>query len=373
MNRRLSVLFLLLLVVGIIGGCGNSEKKEISLALTAPMSGDYAEYGTSFKNAIDLAVDKVNAEGGINGKKLNLVVGDSKADPKEAANIAQKFVADSSIMAVIGDFTSTAAFAGSPIYQKNGLVQLSPTSSHPDFTKGGNFIFRNIATQADEGPVVAKYAVNDLHKKKAAVIYINNDWGVVAKDNFIKGVKEAGGEVVDVEDYLPEQGKDFSAILTKIREANPDVLYLGCMYTDGALIAQQTRKMNFNIDLIGTASLYSDELLKLGGSAVEGFHMTCSFFPGDPRPEVQEFVKSYNEKYGKNPTMFAAQAYDAANMIIQALKDGATDRKSLRDKLAAIQNFPGVTGVTSFDENRNVKKEISKLVIRNGHYEPFTE
>lgn len=369
--KKMALLIMLLIVVGLFSGCGNSQSKDIALGLTAPMTGDYAEYGNVFKNAIELAIEKANTEGGINGKKVKLVVGDSKADPKEAANIAQKFVADTSIQAVIGDFTSTAAFAGSPIYQKNGLVQLSPTSSHPDFTKGGNFIFRNISTQADEGPVVAKYAVNDLHKKKIAVIYINNDWGVVAKDNFIKGVQEAGGEIVDVEAYLPEQGKDFSAIITKIREKNPDMLYLGCMYTDAALIAQQTRKANFNIDLIATASVYSDELLKLGGSAVEGFHMTCSFYPGDTRPEVQDFVKRYTEKYGKNPTMFAAQAYDAANMVIKALKDGATDRKSLRDKLAAIKDFPGVTGVTSFDENRNVKKEISKLVITNGKYVPF--
>ena len=378
MMKRLSMVFCLLLFagLGVLSGCGSgasSSGKEISLGLTAPMTGDYAEYGEVFKNGIELAMDKVNAEGGINGKQLKLVVGDSKADPKEAANIAQKFAADKSILAVIGDFTSTAALAGSPIYQKNSLVQLSPTSSHPDFTKGGTYIFRNISTQEDEGPTVARYAVNDLHKKKIAVIYINNDWGVVAKDNFIKGVKDAGGEIVDVEEYLPEQGKDFSAIITKIRDKNPDMLYLGCMYTDAALIAQQTRKLNFNVDLIGTGSLYSDELLKLGGAAVEGFHLTCSFFPGDPRPEVQEFVKRYKEKYGKSPSMFAAQAFDAANMIIQALKDGATDRKSLRDKLAAIRDFPGVTGLTSFDENRNVKKEISKLYVKDGAFEPFKD
>ena len=145
MKKKMSLLLTLMLIMGLLSGCGNSgsQSKEISLGLTAPMTGDYAEYGNAFKNAIELAIEKANAEGGINGKKLKLVVGDSKADPKEAANIAQKFAADSSIQAVIGDFTSTAAFAGSPIYQKNGLVQLSPTSSHPDFTKGGNFIFRN--------------------------------------------------------------------------------------------------------------------------------------------------------------------------------------------------------------------------------------
>ena len=367
----LAIAVMLTFVVGCGGGNQSSAPKEIALGLTAPMTGDYAEYGTVFKNAAELAIEKVNAQGGINGKKLKLVVGDSKADPKEAANIAQKFVSDSSIMAVIGDFTSTAALAGAPIYQKGSLVQLSPTSSHPDFTKQGTFIFRNIASQAVEGPALADYTVKDLGKKKVAVVYIKNDWGLVAQEHFIKQAKADGAEIVAVEPYLPEQGKDFSAIITKIKEQNPDMIYMGMMYTDGALFAQQVRKANFNVTLCGTGALYSSELLKLGGPAVEGLYLTVSFFPEDPNPNVQEFVKSYEAKYGKLPTQFAAQAYDAANLIIEALKQGATDRKTLRDKLAAIKDFPGVTGKTTFDENRDVNKTLSRLVIKDGKYIPY--
>lgn len=375
MNKKLVAICTVFMFMLLMAGCGSSsttsQSKEIVIGLTAPMTGDSAEYGLVFKNAVDLAIEKVNNKGGINGKMLKLTVGDSKAEAKEAANIAQKFVSDNSIQAVIGDFTSTAALAGAPIYQKGGLVQLSPTSSHPDFTKTGTYMFRNIATQEVEGPILAEYAVNNLHKKKIAIIYINNDWGVVAKDNFMKKAQQLEAEIVAVEPYLPEQGKDFSAIITKISEKNPDLLFLGCMYTDGALIAQQARKANFMVDLMGTGSLYSEELIKLGGSAVEGLSVTCSFYPGENRPEVQDFVKSYQEKYGKMPTMFAAQAYDAANMIIEAIKQGGTDRKSLRDKLAVLKDFPGVTGLTSFDENRNVNKALSKLVIKGGKYVPY--
>ena len=181
-----------------------------------------------------------------------------------------------------------------------------------------------------------------------------------------------GGDVLTVEPYLPDQGKDYSAIITKIKETNPDIIYLGMMYTDGALFAQQARKANLNATLIGTSALYSDELIKMGGTAVEGLYLTCSFYPNDPRPEVQDFVKSYEQKYGKLPTMFAAQAYDATNIIIQALKNGATDRKSLRDKLAETKDFPGVTGITSFDENRNADKGLTKLLIKDGKYAPYT-
>lgn len=365
-----AISLILVFVVG-CGGAQTTAPKEITLGLTAPMTGDYAEYGNVFKNAAELAIEKVNAQGGVNGKKLKLVVGDSKADPKEAANIAQKFVSDANVMAVIGDFTSTAALAGAPIYQKGGLVQLSPTSSHPDFTKQGTFMFRNIATQEVEGAILGDYAVNDLKKKNIAIVYIKNDWGIVAHENFMKKAKALGANIVAVEPYLPEQGKDYSAIITKIKDKNPDMIYLGMMYTDAALFAQQVKKANFDAPMIGTGSLYSDELLKLGGSAVEGLYVTCSFYPADPRAEVQDFVKAYQTKYGKMPTMFAAQAYDAANMIIEAIKQGGNDRKTLRDKLAAIKDFPGVTGKTSFNENRDVDKSLMKLVIKDGKYIPF--
>lgn len=375
LTKKMAILLIFLLAI-VAAGCGGgspSASQEISLGLTAPMTGDYAEYGTVFKNAAELAIEKVNAKGGVNGKKLKLVVGDSKADPKEAANIAQKFVSDSNIMAVIGDFTSTAALAGAPIYQKSGLVQLSPTSSHPDFTKQGNYIFRNIASQAVEGPALADYVVKDLNKKKVAIVYIKNDWGIVAHEFFMKKAKELGADIVAVEPYLPEQGKDFSAIITKIKEQKPDLIYLGMMYTDGALFAQQVKKADLNVTLAGTGALYSSELLKLGGAAVEGLYLTVSFYPEDTRPEVQDFVKSYQEKYGKLPTQFAAQAYDATNLIIEALKKGATDRKSLRDNLAGIKDFPGVTGTTTFDENRDVNKTLSRLIIKDGKYLPFRQ
>lgn len=373
--KKMAILLIFLVSISAVG-CGGgspSASQEISLGLTAPMTGDYAEYGTVFKNAAELAIEKVNAKGGINGKKLKLVVGDSKADPKEAANIAQKFVSDSNITAVIGDFTSTAALAGAPIYQKSGLVQLSPTSSHPDFTKQGNYIFRNIASQAVEGPALGEYVVKDLNKKRVAIVYIKNDWGIVAHEFFMNKAKELGAEIVALEPYLPEQGKDFSAIITKIKEQKPDLIYLGMMYTDGALFAQQVKKADLNVTLAGTGALYSSELLKLGGAAVEGLYLTVSFYPEDTRPEVQDFVKTYQEKYGKLPTQFAAQAYDATNLIIEALKQGATDRKSLRDNLAGIKDFPGVTGITTFDENRDVNKTLSRLIIKDGKYIPFRQ
>jgi len=337
------------------------------------LTGDYAQYGDSFKKAVELKLEEVKAAGGINGKNLELLAMDSKADPKEAANIAQKFADNSQVIAEIGEFTSTAALAAAPIYERNGLVQLSPTSSHPDFATQGKYMFRNIATQEVEGPFLADYAVNTLGKKRVAIIYIQNDWGIVAKDNFAKGVEEHGGEVVAEEKYLPTDGKDFSSILTKIKNTNPDILFLGTMYTDAALISQQRVKAGLNVDIIGTGSLYSDKLLELGGEAVEGLYLASSFFPEDSAPQVKNFVDAYKAKYDEVPNMFAAQAYDAAGLIVEAIKAAGDNpsRQSVRDALLNIQDYPGVTGKTTFDENGDVVKDMVNLVIKDGLYRVF--
>lgn len=379
-SRKTAIVSLLALFALVLSACSSTQApanpssspapatapapKEVSIGLSAPMTGDNAQYGESFKNAATLAVNAFNAKKGI---QVKLVVQDSKADPKEAANIAQNFVGEKDMVAVLGDFTSTASMAASPIYQRSGMVQLSPTSSHPDFTKGGNFIFRNVATQEIDGAFIANWAVKDLGAKKVAAIYIQNDWGISAQDHFIKNAKALGAEIVAVEKFNPGT-KDFANLLTKIREAKPDLLYLGAMYTEAALIAQQAKKLNLVVPMIGTGSLYADQLITLGGDAVDGIYCSSSYFPEDPRAEVQAFVKAYKDAYGKDPNMFAALAFDSANLLLSVLEKGVTDRAKFRDALAAVKDFPGVTGKTNFNENRDVVKELTRLQVKGGKY-----
>lgn len=343
--------------------------KEVSIGMTAPMTGDNAQYGESFKNAATLAVNAFNAKN--KAIQVKLVVQDSKADPKESANIVQNFVNDKSMVAVIGDFTSTASMAASPIMQRSKMVQLSPTASHPDFTKQGDFIFRNIVTQEIEGAFLGDYAYNKLGKKKAAVIYIQNDWGIAAHENFVKAFKALGGEVTTIEKFNPGV-KDFANLLTKIKETKPDILYLGAMYTETALIAQQAKKLDFKVDMIGTGSLYSEKLVELGGDAVEGIYTSSAFFPEDPRAEVQAFVKEYKAAYaGKEPNMFAAQAFDATNILLSVIEKGVTDREKFREALAAVKDYPGVTGKTTFNQNRDVVKDMTRLQVKGGKFTVF--
>lgn len=372
--------FTLILVVTLITslllvGCGDSKKgtadnssNTIKIAVAGPMTGDYAQYGEAFKRATSLKAKEINDAGGINGKKIELIVLDDKNDAKEATNVAQKLISDEDIVGLIGHFSSSACLAAAPVYQKAGLVELSPTSSHPRFTKQGTYMFRNVNTQEVEGPIAAEFAVNDLGKKKIAIIYINNDWGITAKDNFISRAEELGADIVACETFIGGQTKDFTPTITKIREAEPDLVFLAAMYSESGMIAQQIKQMNYDIDLLGTSALNNEQFLKLAGDSIEGLYLTNNFFAQDPKPMVQNFIKEFKDEYGVEPDQFAALAYDSLGMMAQALKVSGNDRAKLRDELAKIKNYEGVTGKTTFNENRDVIKEMVILQVKDNKF-----
>lgn len=367
-----TILSSLFIMIGVIGFCGTGNAEEpIFVALSAPITGNYAEYGDNFKKAIDLAIQQINADGGINGRPIELVVGDSKGTPKDSVTLAQKFVSDAKIVAEIGDFTSTCSLAAQPVYDKAGMVQLTPSSTHPDFAKGSPYSFSIAGRQTAEAPFMAKYAVETLGKKRIAFMYVNNDWGIAARDNFVKAAKELGAEIVGEESYFAET-TDFTAILTKFRSLNPDVLYMCSMYNDGALISKQRQKLGWNdITVMGAGSIYSPKFIELGGDAVEGVYTSCVFFPDDPRSEVQQFVKGFQDAYQRTPNVFAAVAYDSMLLLAHAIKQAGTDRKAVRDALAQIKDFPGVTGKITFSEVGDVVKEYRKIYVKDGKFQLY--
>ncbi|MCX5917065.1 MAG: ABC transporter substrate-binding protein [Deltaproteobacteria bacterium] len=337
----------------------------IYIGVSAPLTGNYAEYGQNWKKAMDLGLGWINSAGGVKGRPIELIYTDSKSDPKESAAVAQKYVSDKRIVATMGDFTSTACMAAQPIYDRGGLVQLSPTASHPKFAPGSVWSFGIIGTQAGEGPFMANYAVKILGKKKIAVLYINNDWGIATKDYFVNAAKEMGAEILAIEAFF-EADKDFTGVLTKLRGVKPELLYIPSMYNEMALIAKQREKLGWiDILIMGPGSLYSPKLLEIGGASVNGLYTSAVFFPKDPRPEVQKFVKGFEEKYKSAPNMFAAIAYDGINLMAEVLRKAGTDRKAIRDELEKTKNFPGVTGKITFTERRDVIKDYRHLVIKN--------
>lgn len=340
----------------------------VKIGLSAPLTGDWAEYGNDFKRAVTMVIDRVNRTGGVRGKKVELVISDSRGDPKEAVLIAEKFVANPDIIAEIGDFSSSCCMAAAPVYERANMTQLSPTSSHMDFTKKGKNMFRVVATQGYEGPYNARWAVKELGKKRLATIYINNDWGVDANKYFTMEARRLGAEIVAEEAFVPGE-KDFTAILSKLKRLRPELLYLPTFYADAAAILNQARRMRFHPVIMANSSLFSQKTIELGGKAVEGILIPANYFSADPRPAAQEFTREYKAIYGAIPNQFAALAYDAANLMIAALHFvGVEDRSKVRVGVESLRGFQGATGSISYAKGHDPEKELVKITIKNGKW-----
>ncbi|CAO3424712.1 ABC transporter substrate-binding protein [Azospirillum doebereinerae] len=348
----------------------NATGEPLWFGVSGPLTGPSAQYGAQWKKGFDLALDEINAAGGVKGRPLRYVFEDSQNDPRQSIAIAQKFVADPRILIELGDFSSPASMAASPIYQRAGLVQFGFTNSHPDFTKTGDFVWSNSISQAEEQPNVADYAVNSLKLKRLAVLHLNTDWGRTSKDLFVKAAMERGAAVVATEGYLPDE-KDFRSTLVRVRETNPDGIVLISYYADGAAIARQLKPVGLTQPVVAVGSVYSPKFLELGGAAVEGVHTRANFFPAEPRPEVQRFVAAYRAKYGEEPDAFVAYAYDAALVAHRVIEAGGTDRTAIRDAFPRVKDIPSVIfGSATFDpETRRVSGVRNvKLVVKDGAF-----
>ncbi len=347
------------------------SSEPILLGVSGPLTGPNAQYGAQWKQGFDLALDEIHAAGGINGRKLAYSFEDSQSDPRQSVAIAQKFVSDPRIVMELGDFSSPASMAASPIYQRAGLVQFGFTNSHPDFTKGGDFMWSTSVSQADEQPLLARYAVSDIGLKKLAVLHLNTDWGRTSRDYFVNAAKELGAEVVITEGYIADE-RDFRSTLVRVRVANPDGLILISYYSDGALIARQARQVGLKQTICAASSVYSPKFLELGGESVEGVHLGTRYFPDDPRPEVQKFVAGFKAKYnGQEPDAFNAYSYDAMNVAGAVLRIGGSDRRAIRDAFAKVHDVSTVIfGPATFDvASRRVKGAMNaELVIRKGKF-----
>jgi branched-chain amino acid transport system substrate-binding protein len=342
----------------------------ITVGVSGPLTGPNAEYGAEWKRGFDLVLDAVNAAGGIGGRPLAYQFEDSQSDPRQAVAVAQKFVSDPAIVAELGDLSSTASMAASPIYQRNGLVQFGFTNSHPDFTKGGDHMWSIATTQADDQPDLAQLAVSELGFKKLAVLHLATDWGRVSKDAFVEAAKKLGAEIVAVEGYLPSE-QDFRSTLVRVRQANPDAVALESYYSDAALIARQMRDSGLAAPIVANGAIFSPKFLELGGPAVDGVYTSSNFFPGDPRPEVQQFVKSYRAKYQSDPDWFGAVSYDAMAITAAVLKQFGTTREAVETGFKQIKAAPSVLfGNVTFDPvtRRPSGAPYKHLRVTNGQF-----
>ena len=372
MNRK-AVIFLIL-VVFMGSSLVATAEETIKIGGVGCLTGGAATFGISVKNGCNLAFDTVNAEGGVDigGKKylVNFIMEDDQGSPEVAANAFRKLIDQDEVLAIIGAVTSKCTLAGVPIAQDAGIPVISPSSTALQVTLTGDYIFRTCFTDPFQGAVVASFSYNDLKAKTAAVIFDNaNEYTKGLAEAFKENFEKLGGKVVAYESFTDEdKTSDFSAQLTNIKAANPEVLFLAAYYSAAALEAKQARALGITATFVGADGWDSPELVKLGGEAIEGGYFCNHFSPEDPRPVVQNFVKKYTEAHGQTPDAFATLGYDTALILVDSLKRAGTmEGAAIRDAIAST-NLECVSGKITFDENRNPVKSAAIIKVENGKF-----
>ena len=344
----------------------------IRYGVSGPFSGDRAAYGTVWKKGMDMATAEINAAGGIKGRPLELVYEDTQSDPKQSVPVAQKFVDDPRIIAELGDFASAASMAASPIYERGKLIQFGLTNSDPKFTKGGQYMYSTAPTMQMDAALMADITLKRLGKQ-AAVFYQASDWGDTSQQVFVERYKSQGGKVVALENYLLTD-KDYHSVLSKARRANPDVLVLFSYYTDGALLLLQAQDVGLKGKILAATSCYSNKFVELGGAAVDGSVMSVLFFPDDPRPDIQRFVKDYKARYNETPDQYAARAYDAVKIVAWGTGQGGATREGIRKAFLSGSTVPSLLfGSFKFDAERRVAHYDEALItVKGGKFIYYT-
>jgi len=357
-------------VLGI--SCGPQEN-VIKVGLVAPLTGDVKTFGESTKNAFTMAVDEVNAQGGINGKQIKAYITDDKNDPTEAANAGSKLINQDGAKFIIGSVASKCSIPLSLVCQAAGAVMISSASTNPrvtvndDGSRKSN-IFRACFIDPFQGSVAAKFALDHLKVKTAAILYdVGNDYVKGLAEFFMADFVKGGGKIVGYESYTKDD-TDFSALLTKIKEANPEMLFVPDYYNKVALIAKQARQFGIKSVMMGGDGWDSPEMLKIAGDAIVGSYFTNHYSSDDPRPEVQDWVQKYEKTYGNRPDALATLAYDATLLMIEALKRAQSEEPmKVRDALQQIRDFKCVSGSISFDEFGNpIKSAVILQYTKTG-------
>ncbi len=347
---------------------GNSVATDtgdtIRVGVYGDLTGQTSSFGQSTKNGIELAVEEINNAGGINGKKIQLFVEDDQGRPEQAKTVVSKLISQDKVQAVLGEVASTNSLAAAPVAQEAKIPMISPSSTNVKVTEVGDYISRVCFVDPFQGSVMAKFSANTLKAKTAAILGdVNSDYSKGLTQFFEEEFTKLGGKVVAKEAYT-QTDPDFKGQLTKIRNLNPDVIYVPSYYGQVGIIAKQARELDMNMPLLGGDGWDSPELWKLGGAALKNTYISNHYSAENPAPEIQNFVKAYKAKFNANPDSLAALAYDAAKVLADAIKRaGGTDSAKLRDAINSTKNFPGVTGQITLDSNRNAVKPAVVLEL----------
>jgi branched-chain amino acid transport system substrate-binding protein len=391
---RFVVLAMLLVAVAGCGGGGDSG--EILIGGYMGLTGDVATFGEATQNGIVMAIDEVNAAGGISGKKLRVMIEDDQGRSEEAATVVRKLISQDGVIAVLGDIPSSNSLAAAPICQAAGVPMITPSSTNPKVTQTGDYIFRVCFIDDFQGTVMAKFAYEHKNIRKAGILRdVRSDYSVGLADYFITTFTKLGGTIVADQSYS-RGDTEFRPQLTALKAANPEAIFVPGYYNDVGLIVRQARELGIEVPLLGGDGWDSPELFALGREALRNTYFSNHYSTEDQNPAVQRFLQAYKARFNMVPDALAALGYDAAQFLAAGLRQlseedaeafahlggrpqagakgegRAEARAKLRDRLAGIRGLEGVTGSISVDEHRNAVKPAVVLAVKGSAYEYVT-
>jgi len=378
LNKKIALILVVSFLLTIVAGCGASKPapveppkaKEILIGANFELTGNVATFGVSTVNGVELAFSEINAKGGVLGLPLKLIKADNKSDAGESTNVTTKLITQDKVVALLGPVTSTDTLAAVPVATQYKVPLLTTSATNTKVTvddagKTRDYIFRTCFIDPFQGTVAGNFAAGTLAAKTAA-IYIdkNSDYSKGLAAEFKKAFVAKGGKIVSEEGFVTDD-KDFRATLTKIKATKPELLFVPAYYEQDGLISKQARELGITVPIVGGDGWDSDKLLQIAGAAaLQNVFFVNHYSAADTDPKVVKFVTDYKTKYGSVPDALAALGYDAAYMIADAItKAGAADPAKIKDALAAVKGFTGVTGTISMDDKHNPVKAAAILTF----------
>lgn len=359
------IMLLLAALALFLVGCGSKKDAAsdiIKIGVIAPLTGDLAQYGTPAKDGFQLKIDEINAAGGINGKKIELVIEDNKGDVNESVNIFKKLKGQDKVDIIVGPIISSTSNAVAPLAQQGKVVMITPTGTNIDITKGRDFVFRTTFTDPYQGVAAAKYAAKNNIKKVAIMTNTASDYSVGLAAAFKEEASKAGIEVI--EEKYTKDDKDFKSILTNIKNKAPEAIFIPDYYNTIGLIVTQAKELGIKAQYLGGDGW--DGVQKDFAEITEGAVFASQFATDDPSELVQKFIASYKAKTNSDANVFAALGYDTGSIIESALKTVKDmSAESIRDAVKAT-NLDLVTGKLVFDADRNPQKAVTFVEVRGG-------
>lgn len=355
------------LAVLFLSACSSKKNEPIKIGLISVFSGDGAYYGTTAKTGVDLAIAEINHNGGINGKKIEILYEDTKGTSIGAVNAFQKLSSINKLSAIIGPFYSGQVLACAPIANSQKTVLLTGSATSDNITKAGEYVFRVCPTNEVQASTAAKFIINDLKLKTAYILYRNGDYGVTLRDKFKDSFQKLGGKILG-EDAVDPEATNVRPQLLKVKEKNPDVIFAAVHYTEGGNMLNQIKELNIKSKVVGTDGGFDPNLIKIAKSNANGSYWLTIGWGMDSisQAKANVFKKDYLKKYGELPGVYSALYYDAAYVLADALKKvNKISGQEIKDTLLEMKPYHGVTGINKFDKNGDVNKQFSIYEVEN--------